>query len=416
MSVAEMADHTELLLDLATQLGGAVTTQQVGDVVAAFSTERLGTAYASVLLLDEAPGLVRYLRVQPLPDEVTTLMARIPPNSPSATTDALIRRAPVLHGTLDGYLSEYPHLREATMALGVRSLAHLPMVSGDRNLGIISLTWVDEQEFGPEDHGFLATVAGECALAIQRAELFEQKSELATVLQRAILPRDLPESDRVRLSARYLPAEASVEVGGDWYDAFYGPDDQLWLSVGDVGGHGVEAASVMGQLRNAVRAGAFADLGPARALDVVDRLLDRLHDVDVDTVLATAVVATIDPHSGTMAWSSAGHLPPVLMRAGGAAELMEEHHGPLLGVAHPGRVTGELHLDPGDVVVLYTDGLVENRGESLDDGLARLLAALGREPAGNPSVVADRALASSLAGTERRDDLCILAVQLTGAP
>jgi hypothetical protein len=404
--------RAENLQELTTALGDALTTQAVTDVIVTWSTELLDTSYATVLLLDVDRRSVRFLRLEPVPDEVALLMAKIPGSAPSATADALTRREPVFHGSLDAYLRDYPHLREATAALGVRALAHLPLVAGDKLLGVLSLSWIEERSFEPGERRFLATMAGQCALAVQRAELFEQKSEVVSVLQRAILPRRLPRSPRARLAARYLPAEAGMDVGGDWYDAFYGPGDRLWFSVGDVAGHGVEAASVMAQLRNSIRATAYADLDPAAGLEVADRLLAGADDREDELVVATAIVAALDATTGRLAWSNAGHLPPVLIPAAGSPVLMEERHGPLLGIGYPGREMGFAHLGPGDLILLFTDGLVEKRGESLDVGLSRLLDAISQSPASDgPSAVADSALASSLSGITRRDDLCVLAIQ-----
>ncbi len=412
-SVARAAN----LQQLTTALGDALSTQAVTDVIVSWSTELLGTAYATVLLIDDDRRSVRFLRLEPVPDEVALLMAKIPPNAPSATADALMRREPVFHRSLAEYLDDYPDLREATEALGARALAHLPLIAGDKLLGILSLSWSAERSFEPAERRFLATMAGQCALAVQRAELFEEKSEVASILQRAILPRRLPRSPRVRLAARYLPAEAGMDVGGDWYDAFHDTGGRLWLSVGDVAGHGVEAASVMGQLRNSIRATAYADLDPAAGLEVADRLLAGADDQEEDLLVATAIVVALDSTSGRLVWSNAGHLPPVLMPAVGPPVLMEDRHGPLLGVGYPGRELGSALLGMGDLILLYTDGLVEKRGEALDVGLSRLLDTVSQLPASDgPSAVADRALASSLSGITRRDDLCVLAIQRHPGP
>ena len=260
-------------------------------------------------------------------------------------------------------------------------------------------------------------MAGQCALAVQRAELFEQKSEVASILQRAILHVAFLVL-RVRLAARYLPAEAGMDVGGDWYDAFHDTDGRLWLSVGDVAGHGVEAASVMGQLRNSIRATAYArsrpGRGPRGGRPAARRQRD---DQEEDLLVATAIVVALDSTSGRLVWSNAGHLPPVLMPAVGPPVLMEDRHGPLLGVGYPGRELGSALLGMGDLILLYTDGLVEKRGEALDVGLSRLLDTVSQLPASDgPSAVADRALASSLSGITRRDDLCVLAIQRHPGP
>jgi serine phosphatase RsbU (regulator of sigma subunit) len=204
-----------------------------------------------------------------------------------------------------------------------------------------------------------------------------------------------------------------MDVGGDWYDAFHGPDNRLWFSVGDVAGHGVAAASIMGQVRNAIHATAYADLDPAAGLDVADRMLSHLHDPADDPAVATAIVAVLDPATGRLSWSNAGHPPPILMPAVGPPVLMDERHGPLLGIGHAGRKLGAAHLAPGDLMLLYTDGLVESRERALDVDLRRLLQALAQSPPSEgPNAVADHALASSLSGITRRDDLCVLAIEL----
>jgi hypothetical protein len=413
--VGELHDwvaRAEKLQELTSALGDALSTQAVTDVIVSWSTEQLGTAYATVLLLDVDRRSVRFLRLEPVPDEVARLMAKIPTNLPSAGTDALGRRRAMYHASLAEYLGDYPHLQEATEALGVNALAHLPLIAADKLLGLLSLSWSEERSFDPGERRFLGTMASQCALAVQRAELFEEKTEVAAILQRAILPRRLPRSPLVRLAARYLPAEAGMDVGGDWYDAFHGPEDRLWISVGDVAGHGVAAASIMGQLRNAIQAAAFADLDPAAGLDVADRMLSQLDDPTEDPAVATAIVAVLDPTTGRMSWSNAGHLPPVMMPALGPPVLLDERHGPLLGIGRPGRELGTALLDPGDLMLLYTDGLVESREAALDVDLLRLLDALAQSPPSEgPNAVADHALASSLSGITRRDDLCVLAIQ-----
>jgi len=397
--------RADQLQSVSTALAEAQTTAGVGEAVVALFEGLFGADFVTVMLLAADARTVRFLRLQAVPDAVARLMAEVPRAAPSATSDALRRREDIFHSTLVEYLSDYPHLEAATRALGVRALAHLPLVAAGRLLGLLSISWRDERDFGPHDRLLLRNVASQCALAIQRTELVEQKTEITSILQRAILPQTLPRFPGVRLAARYLPAEANAEVGGDWYDAFAGPDGALWLSVGDVGGHGVSAASGMAQLRSAVRATAFAGLAPAAALDVLDRLLTSTGDGQV----ASAVVARFEPQSDRVTWSSSGHMPPVRQRSQGGTDLLDVVLGPLLGLDLGGRTEAQFSFGPGDVLVLYTDGLVENRGEDLDVGLSRLLDAVAvrRDPP-DPGEVADAALASSLAGVARQDDLCIL--------
>ena len=406
-AVLEDADRRSRQLEQVTlALAADLTTGGVGDTIVSVFQDLFGAAYATVMLLADDGRTVRFLRLQPVPDEVARLMAEIPRGSRSATGDALSQREAVFHPDLEHYLADYPHLDAATRALGVQALAHLPLLGGDRVLGVLSISWADPQPFGAEDRRLFSTVAELCAIAVRRAELFEQKSEITSILQRAILPRSLPDYRDIQMAARYLPAEADVEVGGDWYDAFEGPDGTLWLSVGDIGGHGVDAAAAMAQLRSSVRAAAFAGLAPGACLDVLDGLLTASTDGQV----ATAVVARFEPDSGQITWSSSGHLPPVVRAPTGPARLLDDKLGLMLGLGLTGRRDLTVDFPPGTTLVLYTDGLVENRGEDLDVGLERLTEAVsnpGHRPR-SPGEVADATLAASLAGGQRQDDLCVL--------
>ena len=402
----------ELFSQLTEALTDAITTQRVADVVLEIAQSLLGAKFATVMLLDPEGRTVNFLRLLPVPEEVARLMARIPPGAPSPTVEALNERTPRFHGTLQAYVDEYPHLREATEALGAQALVNLPLVAAGRPLGLVSLCWEDPRPFHEEERQLLMTVARELAVAFHRAGLFEQKDQITSLLQRAVLPESLPIYHDVDLAPRYLPAEAGIEVGGDWYDAFVAPDSSLWMSVGDVGGHGTGAATLMGQLRSAVRGAAFAGLEPAAALDVVDRLLVAT----TDGTVVTAVIVRVEGASGRITWSNAGHLPPVYLPAEGSGRLLDEQLGTLLGLGEPGRRQSVAPFGSGDALILYTDGLVENRGEELNLGLARLVRGLeGRPASWGAGPLADRALAISLAGTERRDDLCVL-VAYRGGP
>jgi serine phosphatase RsbU (regulator of sigma subunit) len=391
---------------VAAALADALTTGAVGDAIVSVFQKTFRAAYVAVMLLTDDGRSVRFLRLQAVPDEVARLMAEIPRQARSATSDALSRRQPVYHPDLELYLGDYPHLEAATRALGVQALAHLPMLIGERVLGLLSISWTEPQPFRAGERRLLSAVARLCAMAIHRAELFEQKNEITSMLRRALLPDSLPGYGDVRLAARYLPAEADVEVGGDWYDAFEGPGGMLWMSVGDIGGHGVEAAATMAQLRSSLRATAFAGLEPAGCLDVLDRLLAATTDSQV----ATAIVMRFEPLTGCLTWSNSGHLPAVRRPASGPPVLMEERLGPMLGLGFGTRLDAMASFEPGETLVLFTDGLVENRGEDLDVGLARLVDAVADpgQAARPPGEVADATLAASLAGGQRQDDLCVL--------
>ncbi|MDP9341017.1 MAG: SpoIIE family protein phosphatase [Actinomycetota bacterium] len=198
----------------------------------------------------------------------------------------------------------------------------------------------------------------------------EAEHRIAETLQRSLLPERLPVIPGVVLAARYAPASAEMEIGGDWYDVVQLPNGSVGLAIGDVAGHGLRAASIMGQLRMALRAYAMEEDSPAGAISRVDQLVHRL----ALPHMATLAYLVFDPESGVVRFANAGHPPPLLIPSGGGeATYLEEALAPPLGAEYPGRfLEGSFQLAPGSTVLLFTDGLVEKRGGSIVDGLARL--------------------------------------------
>jgi serine phosphatase RsbU (regulator of sigma subunit) len=239
----------------------------------------------------------------------------------------------------------------------------------------------------------------------QEMERAAERAE-AALLQDALLPRVLPLDAGLELAAAYLPARDAA-MGGDWYDAFP-VDGGLCLVVGDVAGHGLQAAAVMIALRNAVRAFADEDPAPGRVLSRLNRMLCRLEPGEA----ATAVVAVWDAAAGTIVWSTAGHPPPLRCRAGETGFLSPAQVGVMLG-AEPDWVytTNTKVLRPGTTLLFYSDGLVETRGRSLDEGMddLRLLA----EGLGDlsPQAVCDQVLEWRLGAARQDDDMCLLAAR-----
>jgi serine phosphatase RsbU (regulator of sigma subunit) len=235
-------------------------------------------------------------------------------------------------------------------------------------------------------------------------EVAQRERIAVDLLQRAALPVHLPELAGVVLAAHYQPARRQQPVGGDWYDAFSLGDDLLALVIADVAGDGPEAASTMLQVRNILRAVAAEHEDPGRVLARVDEVLHRVSDRD--SPFATCCYVTLDARSGCVRWASAGHLPPVVRRAGAAAELLPQEPGPPLA-SLGGRPfpVASTWLQPGDQFLLYTDGLVERRGEVIDVGLRRLLRQVDAAPAGASADLV-RHLADSLDGPS--DDTAIL--------
>jgi len=262
---------------------------------------------------------------------------------------------------------------------------------------------------GPPEPAVLTQLARLIGLRIANARLYEAEHRIASTLQHSLLPQSLPRVPGAIVASRYLPGSSEAEVGGDWYDVIATPDDRLFLVIGDVVGKGVPAAAVMGQLRNALRAYILEGFDCGEALTRLNRLVDNLGRRQ----FATVVCVRFDPASGQLRYSSAGHPPPVLVRPGGAAEfLYGSALGPPIGalaaVTYPTR---DGALDHGGRLLLYTDGLVEDRAAGIDAGLAEL-----REDAVKPADHVEDlldALLAKAARRTRRDDIALIAMEAT---
>ncbi|SNS21676.1 Serine phosphatase RsbU, regulator of sigma subunit [Geodermatophilus saharensis] len=304
-------------------------------------------------------------------------------------------------------------------APGLRSWAALPLRSGERLLGSLTVGWAGPRVFEDHDVRVLEALAVQTVQAVDRVTRLEDERRLASAtrslaetLQRSLLT-DPPHRPGLDLAVRYRPAAVEAQVGGDWYDAFTSGEGTT-LVIGDVTGHDRMAAAVMGQVRNVLR-GITAAVGgpPSRVLTTLDRALDGFGTA----TLATAVLACVEPARAgthTLTWSSAGHLPPLLVPAAGPPRLLDRRPDLLLGV-RPDSVRSDAVevLAPGTTLLLYTDGLVERRDADLDAGLARLLAAavdLAGLPAGE---VCDTVLARL--APDRADDVALLGLRVLPA-
>ncbi|MBJ7453682.1 MAG: SpoIIE family protein phosphatase [Blastococcus sp.] len=252
-----------------------------------------------------------------------------------------------------------------------------------------------------------------------RAALLRQTMELAEEhrvkesLQRAVLPSRLPSVVGVELAARYLPADMPSLVGGDWYDAFCLPDGSLAVATGDVVGHDLDAAATMGQVRNALRAYAFSEDSPAEVLARLNRLITGLGD----NGLATALFGRLDPTQRMFRWSCGGHPPPLLIGAAGV-RLLPGPAGVMLGAVPAARAhyaDSQAAVEPDDLLVLYTDGLIERRDRDLDEDFAALIRAaggLGGQPA---ETVCSTLMDRLLPDLEHEDDVCLLVLRVLPA-
>ncbi|OXM53170.1 PP2C family protein-serine/threonine phosphatase [Amycolatopsis alba] len=285
---------------------------------------------------------------------------------------------------------------------GLRTLLGVPMVAGDELIGVLHVGSVTSREFSEADVELLRLVAARLALALQIENSATDRAA-AAALQRSLLPGRLPVVAGMEFSARYVPG-TEPGVGGDWYDLFPLPGDRLGIVMGDVAGHGLNAAVIMGRLRSALRAYALESDDPAEVLSKLDRKVQHFEPGTLATVVYGLVTASRDK----VAISLAGHLPPVLAAPDRPSAFVDVPVDPPIGVTGPRRRRTVVDLPPGGSLVFYTDGLVERRDQLIDLGLQRLVDVVTPE---QPGVVCARVMAALVGATPAQDDIALLAAR-----
>ena len=357
--------------------------------------EILGVDTAAILLLDEDDTTLVARAARGLEEEVERGV-RIPVGRGFAGRIAATRR-PVRLLNIDEAEILNPILRER----GLRSLLGVPLLVEGGVIGVLHVGTLHERAFDDEDVELLQRAGDRAALAIF-SRLTERERGLADALQRSLIPR-LPELPAVALAGRYLPA-AAARLGGDWYDAFQLPDGRLGIAIGDVVGHGFNAAALMGQLRSGMRAYAIDGMLPAAVLERLNRLLRQIQPGRT----ATLVYLVLDAHGGAVTVSSAGHPPPLVVPVGEEPSFLDLPGSvPLGATRHVHYEDLELELPPGSMLVLYTDGVVERPGEALDVGLTRL-AEVVRRGEDDLEHLGDGIVAELLPAGARGDDAALL--------
>ncbi len=300
-----------------------------------------------------------------------------------------------------------PILREK----GIRSLLGVPLIVEGSLIGVMHVGSLTPREFGANDLAVLQLAAARAAPAIERARLFaalEHEHRVSTVLQRSLLPKRLVEVVGVEVAARYLPARE--EVGGDWYDVIELPRGKVGVVIGDVVGHGIAAAALMGRLRTALHSYAIESHGPGRTLELVDRFVHSLNE----PAMATAAYAVFDTYTSQVCYATAGHLPPIVI-SGAGTRALEVTPAPPLGAFPYGRCPEhQLQLGSGEMLFLYTDGLVERRGVPLNVGIDKLAVAL--RDARTPEHACALAVTDLVPLEGLQDDAAIVALQNSPVP
>jgi hypothetical protein len=289
---------------------------------------------------------------------------------------------------------------------GVRSILSLRLFMEADTFGSLNLYSTAVDAFDASDVALGEVFASHAAVAMRAA----RSNTEVVALQRSMLPHALPEVTGISMAARYCPA--SNHVGGDWYDAFCLPGGRLVVTIGDVAGHGLAAASVMGQLRNALRAYTVAESAPATAVGLVSKLLNVVEPEAMATLCHLIVDVADDSDDGvTLHWASAGHPVPMIVGDDGNVHFLTGDVGPPVGMTLPVSFNQNTStVAAGQIIVLYSDGLVERRGEPLDVSLQRLADAAGRAP-NDLEAFCDHII-GSLVGSSHDDDVAVLALRV----
>ncbi|MDQ0792134.1 SpoIIE family protein phosphatase [Streptomyces sp. B1I3] len=391
-------------------LAPTVTVEDVADALTTtLLLEQLGAASIILGLVDN--GRMRLAGSNGVhPDLIRDVhLARLGAHLP--LTDAARTRRAVFITSRKEYGARYPEMQPYLhMFSDATAAVYLPLIAHDDAIGALGLTYDGKAPFAHDERTVLTALGKVIAQSLQRALLYDREHELAAGLQTAMLPGHLPHVPGLALATRYRPARAQGGIGGDWYDALALPDGRIAAVVGDVQGHDVTAAAVMGQLRIALRAYAAEGHPPTT---VVARASAFLAELDTDR-FATCLFALLDPTTGMTVFVRAGHLDPVLRRPDGSTVWLDAPGGLPLGLtapaAQPGYPALETVLEPGATLLMCTDGLIESRTEDIDQGRARLLDALRTGP-GDPDALADHLLRTMGAHTGGEDDVALLVLR-----
>ncbi len=406
--------RTARLQQATSMLAEALTVEQVVEVITEVGRTAIGALHSAIALLEPDGARLRVINTEGMPTAPDSAALPLTLESPSVLTKAIAIRRPVLvedpddlRRQFEGELDIDPAVLAETS--DERSWVGLPLFAAGAPLGALRFSFGRPRKITEEERVFLEALAGQCALALERAALYEREHTTAETLQRSLLPDQLPSVPGLVLTASYRPVTRNMEIGGDWYDAFRLADQQLAVALGDVMGKGLTAAAGMGRVRNALRALALTDGRPAAVLGGLDRLFSA---TEAEEQVTTVAYLVIDPVTGEGMLGNAGHLPALVLRAGSAPRFDQVEAGTPLGWASP-RKQHAFSMEPGSTAVFYSDGLVENRNRGLDAGLEEL-AAVGAsadaELLADPERLLRYLVDHMLAGYEQDDDVTVLVI------
>ena len=390
-------------------LATAVTSDQIAEVLVEEGM-RLVAGHGVVAMLGPGGDHLRTWPTRNFPTEIAHSYARIPLGATDDTPVEWTTRTGqrIILSSLSEIAERFPQVAFTHEVTGTSSLLCIPVRAGRRTIGALAFGFTDE---GSPADGLIPvaeTLAELTGQALERAQRYEAEHATAHQLQQALLPKVPAELPGVCIGAAYLPAEPGQDVGGDWYDVFELPGGKIGCASGDVVGHDLAAAVAMGRLQLLLRYIALSGARPTEVLEALDRACPALTGTD----FATVAYAEYDPAGPTLTYACAGHPPPLLADGHTVRYLDEARSGPLgFGGARP---QAAITVPPAARLVLYTDGLVERRGRSIDDGFGRLARVVGELPAGHTASACDRLLILMTHGDTLSDDVAVICIDLNG--
>ncbi len=342
---------------------------------------------------------------------------RYPANTPYY--NCMDTAKPVLETTISksqaGEIARAWQRKPVAKLLSGASMLMLPLVARGTILGFFACTrQAGFRRFDAYDTEIGMDFASRAAMFIDNARRYSREHATALTLQRSMLPTGLSSPSSVEVRHRYLPGNKLIEVGGDWYESIALPGGRVALVVGDVAGHGVRAAVTMGRLRTAIHTLAMLELPPAESLQQLDELMHTLGEREPH--FATCAYAVYDAVSGDCEVAVAGHLPPLLVHPDGSNELLDVPPAPPLGIGDGEVESRQFKIEDGSLFVLYTDGLVENKGQDISDGLARLRGIFGPGSPTRPLEDLCKATLDGVYSDHQRDDIALLIARLRRLP
>lgn len=394
------------LMHLAATLTEAVGVQDVVEQTAEQMTPALGAQALALLMAEE--GRLRLVGQTGWPPALAERLHSVPLTADTPAVRVLATGTPLFFHDSAELRAVCP---EAVHAATKGAWAFLPLVASGRPVGSLVLGYARPRVINSAERAILSSLAGLVAQAMDRARLYDAKHDLAHRLQAGLLPHSLPRIPGLDLAARYLPAAVGMGIGGDFYDVIRLGATTVAVTIGDVQGHNVDAAALMGQVRTAVHATAGAP--PGEVLARTNRLL-----LDLDPGLFTSCLyAHLDLAEHRVCIATAGHPPPLRRRPDGTTESLDIPPGLLLGIDSTATYTAtEIRLTPGTVLALYTDGLVEVPGVSLEESTADLAARLALSEARHMDDLADALVRYAHRSEPRNDDMALVLLRLHGHP